>query len=328
MTPDAIRHAVRPGGSWQTIVPGVIATFSGPFGDLHRIRAALLSTGDGAMITGGWACWMLGLRYGPPRGDEIDVLVGRTNHHRGVGFVRVRTTTRLPRAVLWADDASGDDLTRPHDVETAPDSRPGLVPMAPAARAVIDTVTRLDQLPADWQPTCDTAEECSTCRNGDDHAALAVRNVRAVMCEIVQGRKTTVRALADEVAAAPIRGARLARAAISDIIAGCRSAPECEVRDLVRKSRILPDPRWNQVLPGARGIFPDACWPEARLVVEVDSRAFHGFGDAPARTEERRARLATLGWRVLPISPARLRREPRKVLRELEAAYLAGLSCG
>lgn len=82
-------------------------------------------------------------------------------------------------------------------------------------------------------------------------------------------------------------------------------------------------PRFNQPLPGERGLVPDACWPETRLVVEIDSRSFHGFGDAPARTEERRARLATLGWRVLPISPARLRRDPRGVLREIEAAYLA-----
>ena len=71
--------------------------------------------------------------------------------------------------------------------------------------------------------------------------------------------------------------------------------------------------------------MPDACWAEARLVVEVDSRSFHGFGDAPRRTEERRARYASLGWRVLPVSPARLRGEPQAVLREIEAAYLAGL---
>lgn len=100
--------------------------------------------------------------------------------------------------------------------------------------------------------------------------------------------------------------------------------PECETRDLVRSSRILPLPRWNQVLPGARGLVPDACWPEARLVIEVDSQAFHGFGDAPARTEHKRARCAALGWRVYPASPTRLRREPRVVLQEIEAAYLAG----
>ncbi|MGH8829161.1 MAG: hypothetical protein ACRDVZ_16480, partial [Jiangellaceae bacterium] len=101
-------------------------------------------------------------------------------------------------------------------------------------------------------------------------------------------------------------------------------APECELRDLVGTSRILPEARWNRVLPDQRGMYPDACWPQARLVVEVDSRSWHGFGDAPQRTEERRARYAALGWTVLPVSPARLRSDPRGVLRQIEAAYLAG----
>ncbi len=73
-------------------------------------------------------------------------------------------------------------------------------------------------------------------------------------------------------------------------------------------------------------MLPDACWPEARLVVEVDSRSWHGFGDAPERTERRRARYAALGWTVLPVSPARLRAEPAAVLRQIEAAYLAGVA--
>lgn len=90
------------------------------------------------------------------------------------------------------------------------------------------------------------------------------------------------------------------------------------------RAEVAAAPRWNQPLPGHRGIHPDACWEHARLVVEVDSRSFHGFGDAPARTEERRAPYATLGWRVLPVSPARLRAEPAAVLREIEAAQLAG----
>ncbi|WP_162605424.1 hypothetical protein [Jiangella ureilytica] len=46
-----------------------------------------------------------------------------------------------------------------------------------------------------------------------------------------------------EVAAAPRRGGATARRIIKDIDAGCRSAPECELRDLVLTSRILPEPR-------------------------------------------------------------------------------------
>ena len=81
----------------------------------------------------------------------------------------------------------------------------------------------------------------------------------------------------------------------------------------------LPDPR------GA-DIHPDACLSQARLVLEMESVEWHRFGDAPERTERRRARLAALGWTVLPISPCRLREETDAVLREIEAAYTAGIA--
>lgn len=52
---------------------------------------------------------------------------------------------------------------------------------------------------------------------------------------------------------------------MKDIDAGCRSAPECELRDLVRTSRLLPEPRWNQPLPGYRGVHPDAVLREIEM---------------------------------------------------------------
>ncbi|MBB5790617.1 endonuclease domain-containing protein [Jiangella mangrovi] len=333
MTADALRHAIRPGGPWQRVLPGVYATFSGPLTPLHRLRAAVLFAGEDAVVTGSWACDLVGLQYGPPVADDIDVLVDWTRGQRSHGFVRALRTRRLPKSQRWIDDDRMTALRRggpPLDVELdplAPSASPGVVPIAPAARAVVDTVVRWRHLPPDWRPVCPGENGCSRCwdRPGH-HRALALRNVRALMCETVQRRQCTLTALGAEVTAAPRRGGALVRLAMQDIEAGCRSAPECELRDLVLTSRLLPEPRWNRVLPGHRGIVPDACWPEARLVVEVDSRSFHGFGDAPRRTEERRARYAAYGWRVLPVSPARLRSEPDAVLREIEAAYLAGLS--
>jgi len=152
-----------------------------------------------------------------------------------------------------------------------------------------------------------------------------LREVRALLCEPVQRGMVTPAALVDELAAGESAGSALPRRALADVAAGCRSAPECERRDLVRTSRILPDARWNQPLPGASGLVPDACWPEARLIVEIDSAEWHRLGDAPERTERRRARLAALGWLVIPVSPRRLREEPALVLREIESAYRAGL---
>ena len=65
---------------------------------------------------------------------------------------------------------------------------------------------------------------------------------------------------------------------------------------------------------------------EARLVVEVNSWEWHGYGNAPEETERRHALYASLGWTVLPISPYRLRTERSAVLCEVVAAYCAGLT--
>lgn len=326
MSPAAVKHAIRPGGPWQRIVTGVYATFTGPVQDEHRLRAAVLAAGPDAVITGAWACQLAGLTYGPPPDHHVDVLIADGHHRGNVGFVRVIRTPRLPQPLLYLGNDDGRQVRVPLEKIAAGDtSLPGVLPVAPPARAVIDTVVRLDRLPASWRPTCDEPRTCPGCRRGAGHAQLARRNVRALMCEVVQRRRASVPVLQAELAAAPRRGGALARAALADIVAGCRSAPECELRDLVRSSRVLPEPRWNRPLPDHPDIVPDACWPEARLVVEVDSRSFHGFGDAPERTEARRARYAALGWRVLPVSPTRLRRDPHAVRREIEAAYRAGL---
>ncbi|WP_053205290.1 endonuclease domain-containing protein [Jiangella muralis] len=322
MSPAALVHALRPGGPWQRVLRGVFATFTGPLSPLHRLRAARLYAGDDALVTGAWACWMAGLGYGPPPGDGIEVLVARDVRLHGTGFVVVRRTVRMPAASGWIGLDDADALLPPHVVldELAPRARPGEILMVPTVRAVVDAVTVTEHAPPDWSPECRCRHGC---REPGAHRTRALRNVRALMCEAVQRRKTGPAALRTEVDAAWPRRSELAKVALADIEAGCRSAPECELRDLVRGSRILPEPRWNHPLPGVRGIVPDACWPERRLIVEVDSRAFHGFGDAPERTEHRRARLAALGWVVLPVSPARLRTDPGGVLAQIEAAYLA-----
>lgn len=119
------------------------------------------------------------------------------------------------------------------------------------------------------------------------------------------------------------RGMAHARQAIDDVVAGCRSAPECELRDLIRTSTVLDEPVWNQPLPDDESLVPDGYYRAVLLALEVDSAEHHGFGDGPELTEQRRARYASLGWRVLPLSPRRIRQEPRAVLAEIETAYRA-----
>ncbi len=154
-----------------------------------------------------------------------------------------------------------------------------------------------------------------------------LREVRALLCEVVQRRLTTIERLERVLRDGASAGARLPRRALADLRAGCRSAPECEFRDLVGRSRVLPEPLWNQgvTLVGGERI-PDARWPQARLVVEMDSREWHDMGEAVEETRRRHARLVAQGYTVLAVSPRRLREEPEVVLAEVEAAYLVSLS--
>jgi hypothetical protein len=156
----------------------------------------------------------------------------------------------------------------------------------------------------------------------------ALRPVRALLCEVVQRGLTVPDDLVAALAQGPSAGSALSRRALADVVAGCRSAPECDVRDLVSMSTVLEEPAWNQPLPDPNGsdLRPDACWKRARLVLEVDSNEWHRLGDSVEVTERRRARYAALGWTVLPVSPRRIREEPAAVLAEIEAAFLAGIA--
>ena len=146
---------------------------------------------------------------------------------------------------------------------------------------------------------------CDMCRPTADCCCWYVRSVRAVLCEVVQ----LGLALPDELVTTLEQGhsadSALPRRALSDVLAGCRSTVECDLRDVLSVSTVLDQPVWNQPLPDAGGadLHPDACLARARLVVEVDSIEWHRLGDRVEATERRRARYAALGWTVLPVSP-------------------------
>jgi hypothetical protein len=152
------------------------------------------------------------------------------------------------------------------------------------------------------------------------------QDVRAALCEVVQRNLTKVERLVAEFGNVDGRGMAQARRALDDVLAGCRSAPECELRDVIRTSMILDEPVWNEPLPDDDSLIPDGYYREVRLALEVDSVEHHGFGDGPELTEQRRARYAALRWRVMSISPRRIRQEPKALLAEIEAAYLADTS--
>jgi very-short-patch-repair endonuclease len=319
-TPDFIRYAISQAGRWQRVLPGIYATFTGPLADIHKYRAAVLYGGTNALITGAAACRMHGMKYVPDT-DGIDVLVPHDRQRVDVEFVRLRRSHRVPAPVYWTGlDVPDEDVHAhiPDDMSEGDELAGGatrwMIPMTPLARAAIDAARFRHQALLDGAGKLKRPVQ-----------RKLVQDTRALLCEAVQRRRVNDSDLVAELDRGPRAHSAAVRRAMLDIIAGCRSAPECELRDVVRRSRILPEPRWNRQLPGQAGIYPDACWPAARLVVEVDSKEWHRFGAGVERTERRQALYAELGWRVVSVSPYRIRAEPDAVRLQLERAYLTGL---
>ena len=122
ITASALRHRIRPGGPWRTLLPGVYLAMTGTPTPLQQEMAALLYAGPGSMITG-----LAALRchhIGKAMPDLVDVLVPVTRQRHDVGFVRMHRTARMPERI-WER---------------------GLIRYVPPARAVADTARGLTSL--------------------------------------------------------------------------------------------------------------------------------------------------------------------------------------
>ncbi len=76
----------------------------------------------------------------------------------------------------------------------------------------------------------------------------------------------------------------------------------------------LPRPSVNVLI---EGLEVDCFWPEAALIVELDSRGYHESPSAFERDRLRDLRLTTAGFRVVRITWRRLEDEPVEVVAEL-----------
>src|SRR5580693_1760878 len=100
MTPAALRHRVRPGGPWQSLLPGVYLANTGTAGRPQLDMAALLHAGSGSVLSGLAALSRHGLRV--PRTDVVDVLVPASRIRRDGPFVRLHRTARMPERVCYS----------------------------------------------------------------------------------------------------------------------------------------------------------------------------------------------------------------------------------
>jgi hypothetical protein len=97
MTHSARKHRLRPGGSWQTLLPGVYLALTGTATADQREMAALLHAGPGSVITGHAALRRNGIAAAAP--GVVDVLVPAKARSGSASFVRVRRTSRMPELV-------------------------------------------------------------------------------------------------------------------------------------------------------------------------------------------------------------------------------------
>jgi len=150
------------------------------------------------------------------------------------------------------------------------------------------------------------------------------REVRALVAAAVQTRHCTVEQLREELAAGPVRGSALFRAALAEVVQGARSGPEAELVELLRRAK-LPTPVLNPGLYLGNRLLarPDAWWPEEGVAVEVDSRQWHLSPESWEPTMRRHARMTALGILVVHVTPRQIRSEPQEVIATIRTA-LAG----
>jgi hypothetical protein len=150
-------------------------------------------------------------------------------------------------------------------------------------------------------------------------------DARTVVGSAVQQRKCTVDALVAELRDRRHSGDGMLRLVLAEVAAGIRSAPEAELRELIRDAG-LPEPLYNPDLYW-RGTFlarPDAWWPEASVAVEVNSMEFHLLPEDAAATMKRQRRMSAAGINVVPVSPNQMRHTRREVMADLAEAYRNG----
>lgn len=81
----------------------------------------------------------------------------------------------------------------------------------------------------------------------------------------------------------------------------------------------LPTPLVNHMY---EGFEVDACWPEAKLVVELDSWKFHSGRDSFERDRAKSSDLQAVGLRVIQVTDRRLKQERSKVASTIRGLLL------
>jgi hypothetical protein len=174
MALSTICTRIRRTGAWQRLYPGVVLAHNGRPSVRERLLGALAYAGEGAVLTGGCALRLYGLRSasGPML---VHVLVPHERHRQGRPGLVVERTRSAPE----------------------PRTRGGL-PVAPPARAVVDACRNLESLD-DVRELVAEAVQSGTCTIGELADALeqAARQRSALPREVLREVGAGVRSAAE-----------------------------------------------------------------------------------------------------------------------------------
>jgi len=258
-------------------------------GLLHRLYAGVYAVGHTRLSDKGH--WIAAVKACGPE--------AALSYRSAAALIEIRPTSRARIDVssptrrgrtIGAIDAHRADNLRPQDVETVDGIR-----CTSVARTLLDLTEVLSR--REVERAIDQAE--------------------------VRGR-FDLNAIDDVLARANGRhGAPILQAILAEMrFATTITASELEERFLqICIAANLPAPQVNSwiALPGGAGYSPDFAWPERRLIVETDGRAYH---DTHRRFEHDRRRdqlLTVAGWRVVRFTWRQVVNERQHVAATLTA---------
>jgi hypothetical protein len=234
-------------------------------------------------------------------------------------------------ALLWAGpDAAidGVDACRFHGIKAAAidESRVHvLVPWgSPARGRGFVTVRRTVRPPAVVHTQRLRYVDAATAVIAAARLSRSDRAALALVCDAVQRRITSPKALMLAHVAGPPKNARRTDEALAQLIAGVRSAAEADFRCLAEASSTLPPFLYNRLLRLPSGVLvsPDALAPDAPLIHETNGRRAHEREDLFADMQLRHEVLTGFGFTVFHSPPRRLALHGAEVIRAVERTYV------
>ena len=158
-------------------------------------------------------------------------------------------------------------------------------------------------------------------------ARSAPWRARAVLAATVQqGLARADHVEACVLAVGRFRGRPAVVDALRDVSGGSRSELEARFLDACRGAGLPAPERHVPVDAGGRRAWLDACWPWARLAVEVDGKAYHVLGEDWENDLARQNALVLAGFTVLRFGALAIRTSPARVAEDVRRALATARS--